>query len=149
MSSRQVYYSILDHFVQKSQYISIKIPLHKQFENVLLTKTVYCSWFYGTLFLQLSQNLMTHSLLIYVFCTNHEREIVFNFKLQNRQEQFQFWNLYKTQKLNLVFIEGSTVLSHIILALPLFVYDVSKLFPQFLTPLLCKDGNVVYEGPLR
>jgi hypothetical protein len=33
-SSRQVYYSILDHFVQRSQYISIKILLHKQFENV-------------------------------------------------------------------------------------------------------------------
>ena len=32
-SSRPVYYSILDHFVQRSQYISIKIPLHKQSEN--------------------------------------------------------------------------------------------------------------------
>ena len=33
-SSRPVYYSILDHFVQRSQYIIIKIPLHKQSENV-------------------------------------------------------------------------------------------------------------------
>ena len=31
--SRQVYYSILDHFVQRSQYISIKIPLYEQSEN--------------------------------------------------------------------------------------------------------------------
>ena len=33
-NSRPVYYSILDHFVQRSQYISIKIPLHKQSEKV-------------------------------------------------------------------------------------------------------------------
>ena len=39
-------------------------------------------------------------------------------------------------------------LSHILLALPLFDYNVSQSFPQFLTPPLCKDGNVVYEGLL-
>ena len=32
-SGTPVYYSILDHFVQRSQYISIKIPLHKQSET--------------------------------------------------------------------------------------------------------------------
>ena len=32
-SSRLVYYSILDHFVQRSQYIRIKVPPHKQSEN--------------------------------------------------------------------------------------------------------------------
>ena len=32
-SSRSVYYSVLDHFVKRSQYISIKISLHKQSEN--------------------------------------------------------------------------------------------------------------------
>ena len=35
-SSRPIYYSILDHFVQRSQYISIKIPLHKQSKNVTM-----------------------------------------------------------------------------------------------------------------
>ena len=40
-SSRLVCYSILENFVQRSQYISIKITLHKQTENVLLTETVY------------------------------------------------------------------------------------------------------------
>ena len=34
MTCRPVYYQILDHFVQRSQYIFIKIPLHKQSENV-------------------------------------------------------------------------------------------------------------------
>ena len=33
-SSRPVYYSILDHFVQRSQYTSFKISLQKQSENV-------------------------------------------------------------------------------------------------------------------
>ena len=32
-SSRPVYYSILNSFGQRSQYISIKFPLHKQSEN--------------------------------------------------------------------------------------------------------------------
>ena len=32
-SSRQVYYSILDSYGQRSQYISINFPLHKQSEN--------------------------------------------------------------------------------------------------------------------
>ena len=32
-SSRLVYYSILNSFGQRSQYISIKFPLHKQSEN--------------------------------------------------------------------------------------------------------------------
>ena len=32
-SSRLAYYSILDSFVQRSQYISIKFPIHKQTEN--------------------------------------------------------------------------------------------------------------------
>ena len=32
-SSRLVYYSILNSFAQRSQYISIKFPLHKQSEN--------------------------------------------------------------------------------------------------------------------
>ena len=31
--SRPVYYSILNSFGQRSQYISIKFPLHKQSEN--------------------------------------------------------------------------------------------------------------------
>ena len=35
-SSRQVYYSILDFFVQSSEYISIKFPLHKRSENALV-----------------------------------------------------------------------------------------------------------------
>ena len=46
-SSRLVYYSLLDHFVQRSQYISMKIPLHKQFVGLLLTETAYCSRLYG------------------------------------------------------------------------------------------------------
>ena len=33
MNSRPGYYSILDPFVQRSQYISIKFSLHKQSEN--------------------------------------------------------------------------------------------------------------------
>ena len=33
VSSRPVYYSILETFGQRSQYISIKFPLHKQSEN--------------------------------------------------------------------------------------------------------------------
>ena len=33
-SSRQVYYSILDLFFQRSQYISIKFPLYKRSENL-------------------------------------------------------------------------------------------------------------------
>ena len=33
VSRRPVYYSILDSLGQKSQYISIKFPLHKQSEN--------------------------------------------------------------------------------------------------------------------
>ena len=32
-SSRPGYYSILDSFDQRSQYIRIKVPLHKQSEN--------------------------------------------------------------------------------------------------------------------
>ena len=43
-SSKLVYYSILELFDQKSQYISIKFPLHK---SVLLTETSYCSRLYG------------------------------------------------------------------------------------------------------
>ena len=46
-SSRPVYYSILDSFGQRSQYIRIKFPLHKQSRDVLLTKTGYCSRLYG------------------------------------------------------------------------------------------------------
>ena len=45
--SRPVYYSVLDHFGQRSQYISIKIFLHKESFDVLLTKTVYCLRLYG------------------------------------------------------------------------------------------------------
>ena len=51
-STRPVYYSILNSFGQRSQYISIKFPLHKQSWkslNVLLTETVYCSRLYGNL----------------------------------------------------------------------------------------------------
>ena len=50
-SSRPVYYSILQLFDQRSQYISIKFPLHKPSENVLLTETVYCLRLYGTSFI--------------------------------------------------------------------------------------------------
>ena len=32
-SSRPVYYSILNSFGQRSQYVNIKLPLHKQSEN--------------------------------------------------------------------------------------------------------------------
>ena len=32
-TSRPVYYSILNSFGRRSQYISINFPLHKQFEN--------------------------------------------------------------------------------------------------------------------
>ena len=32
-SSRLVYYLIMDHFVQRSQYISIKFPAYQQSEN--------------------------------------------------------------------------------------------------------------------
>ena len=49
-SSRPVYNSILELFGQRSQYISIKFPLHKPSENVLLTETDYCSRLYGSLF---------------------------------------------------------------------------------------------------
>ena len=51
--SRPVYYSIFDNFVQRSQYVSIKILLHKQSENpwicYILTDTVYCSRLQGSL----------------------------------------------------------------------------------------------------
>ena len=49
-SSRLVCYLIWNSFCQRSQYVKIKFPLHKQSENpwiVLLTKTVYCSRLYG------------------------------------------------------------------------------------------------------
>ena len=48
-SSRPVYYSILNSFGQKSQYISIKFPLKTVWKcfGVLLTKKFYCSWLYG------------------------------------------------------------------------------------------------------
>ena len=36
VSSSPVYYSILNSFGQRSQYISIKFPLHKQSENPLM-----------------------------------------------------------------------------------------------------------------
>ena len=49
-SSRLIYYSILDHYVQRSQNISIKIPLHKQSENLLLTDTVYFLGLYSKCF---------------------------------------------------------------------------------------------------
>ena len=42
-SSRPVYYSILELFGQRSQYKSIKFPLHIHSENAL----VYCSRLYG------------------------------------------------------------------------------------------------------
>ena len=45
-SSRPVYYLILENFGQRSQYISIKFPLHKESENhwtcALLTETCSC-----------------------------------------------------------------------------------------------------------
>ena len=46
-SSRPVYYSILQLFDQRSQYIQVKYPLHKPSENVLLTETGYFSRLYG------------------------------------------------------------------------------------------------------
>ena len=36
LSSKPVYYSILDHFVLRSQYMIIQFPLHKQSENSLV-----------------------------------------------------------------------------------------------------------------
>ena len=36
-SSRPVYYSILKPFGQRSHYISIKFPLHKQSENFMVS----------------------------------------------------------------------------------------------------------------
>jgi magnesium-transporting ATPase (P-type) len=42
-SIRPVCYSILELFGQRSQYVSIKFPLHKPSENALLTATSYCT----------------------------------------------------------------------------------------------------------
>ena len=49
-NSRPVYYSILELFGHRSQYISIKFPLHKPSENVLLTETGYCLQLYSKCF---------------------------------------------------------------------------------------------------
>ena len=47
-SSRPVYYSILEHFGQRSQFISIKFP-----------KTVYCSRLYGIYIEMLPPNILS------------------------------------------------------------------------------------------
>ena len=57
-NSRPVYYSSLDPFGQRSHYISIKFPLHKQSEN----PWVWCSCFNFTVSLILKQ-LKTPKLL--------------------------------------------------------------------------------------
>ena len=43
-SSRSVYYSILEFFGQRSQYIRIKFPLHKPSENLQATARDFTVW---------------------------------------------------------------------------------------------------------
>ena len=49
-NSTQVYYSILDSFGQRSQYISINFPPHKHSLGVLLIETIYGSQLWDIFF---------------------------------------------------------------------------------------------------
>ena len=66
-SSRLVYYSILNSLGQRSQYISIKFPLHKQSEN-----TWVCYW--------LIQSTAHDFTFLFVFCVLHKKEHQLTFR---------------------------------------------------------------------
>ena len=69
-SSRLVYYSILNSFGQRSQYISIKFPLHKQSEN-----TWVCYWLRQST----AHDFTVHTFL-FVFCVLHKKEGLLTFR---------------------------------------------------------------------
>ena len=91
----------------------------------------------------LSQNLMTNSLLIFLFSRNCEPEIVLPVQLKSKQKQFYVRNLYKTRKStmnrssNFGLIKKAIDLSRILLAV-LYIFWQSQTYFGCMAQAVCQ-----------